>query len=50
VYVVILEGYTITQDLDDAYYTFYFSPGLGQPLILDSTTFGILNTNTLGLG
>ena len=50
VYQTILEGYSITQDLDDAYYTFYFSPALGQPLILDSTTFGILNTNTLGLG
>jgi len=50
VYTVILEGYNITQDLDDAYYTFYFSPALGQPLILDSTTFGILDTNTLGLG
>ena len=50
VYQTILEGYTITQDLDDAYYTFYFSPALGQPLILDSTTFGILDTNTLGLG
>lgn len=50
VYVVILEGYTITQDLDDAYYTFYFSPALGQPLILDDTNFGILDTNTLGLG
>lgn len=50
VYQTILEGYTVTQDLDDAYYTFYFSPALGQPLILDSTAFGILNTNTLGLG
>jgi len=50
VYVVILEGYTITQDLDDAYYTFYFSPALGQPLILDDTNFGILDTNTLGIG
>ena len=50
VYTVILEGYTITQDLDDAYYAFYFSPALGQPLILDSTAFGILDTNTLGLG
>jgi hypothetical protein len=49
-YYCILEGFTITQDLDDARYTFYFSPSVGQALILDSTAFGILNTNTLGIG
>lgn len=50
VYQTILEGYIITQDRDDAYYTFFLSPGLGQPLILDDANFGILDTNTLALG
>lgn len=49
-YPMICEGYTASQDVDDAVWTFYFSPALNLPLILDSTTFGILNTNTLGLG
>lgn len=49
-YALICEGFTVSQDLDDARWTFYFSPSLGVPLILDSTAFGILNTNTLGLG
>lgn len=50
IYVMICEGFTISQDLDDCRYTFYFSPSLGQPLILDSVYLGILDTNTLGLG
>jgi hypothetical protein len=49
-YNVILEGFTVSQDLDQARYTFYFSPAIGVPLVLDSTAFGILDTNTLGLG
>ena len=49
-YPMICEGYTASQDVDDAVWTFYFSPSLGVPLILDSTAFGILDTNTLGLG
>lgn len=49
-YVMICEGFTISQDLDDCRYTFYFSPSLGQPIILDSIYLGILDTNTLGLG
>ena len=49
-YNMVIEGYQISQDLDEGRYTFYFSPALEQPLILDSTAFGILDTNTLGLG
>lgn len=49
-YQMICEGYSCSQDLNDARWTFYFSPALAQPLILDSTTFGILDTNTLGIG
>jgi hypothetical protein len=49
-YNMVIEGYTITQDPEQARYTFYFSPALNAPLILDSTAFGILDTNTLGIG
>ena len=49
-YNMIIEGYAISQDLEDARYTFYFSPALNAALILDSTAFGILDTNTLGIG
>ena len=49
-YALICEGFTVSQDLEDARWTFYFSPSLGVPLILDSTAFGILDTNTLGIG
>lgn len=49
-YNMVIEGYQISQDLDQGRYTFYFSPALEQPLILDSTAFGILDTNTLGIG
>ena len=49
-YNAICEGFSVSQDLNRARYTFYLSPALANPLILDSTAFGILDTNTLGLG
>jgi hypothetical protein len=49
-YNVILEGFNVSQDLEQATYTFYFSPAIGVPLVLNSTAFGILDTNTLGIG
>jgi hypothetical protein len=49
-YNVILEGFNVSQDLEQATYTFYFSPAIGVPLVLTSTAFGILDTNTLGIG
>ena len=49
-YNTILEGFTVNQDTEDARWTFYFSPALATPLVLDTTAWGILNTNTLGLG
>jgi hypothetical protein len=49
-YNAICEGFTISQTVNDARYTYYLSPALAQPLILDDTNFGILDTNTLGIG
>lgn len=49
-YNAVCEGFTITQTTSDARYTYYLSPALTQPLILDNTEFGILDTNTLALG
>jgi hypothetical protein len=49
-YNAICEGFIVTQDTQQARYTYYFSPVLGQALILDSTQFGILDTNVLALG
>lgn len=49
-YNAICEGFTVTQDLNQARYTYYLSPVLGQALILDSSQFGILDTNVLALG
>lgn len=49
-YACIVEGWTISQTAEEARYTFYLSPNIGVPLVLDSTQFGVLNTNILGLG
>lgn len=49
-YNAICEGFTITSTINDDRYTYYLSPALAQPLILDDTAFGILDTNTLALG
>lgn len=49
-YNCIVEGWTVTQTPGEARYTVYFSPSIGVPLVLDSTAFGILDTNILGLG
>jgi hypothetical protein len=49
-YNAICEGFSVSQDVERARYTFYLSPALAVPLILDSTAFGILDTNTLGIG
>ena len=46
----VCEGFTITQTQLDARYTYYLSPALAVALILDDNAFGILDTNTLGLG
>jgi len=50
VYNMVIEGYQVSQDLEQGRYTFYFSPAVSQPLILTSSEFGILDTNTLGIG
>jgi hypothetical protein len=46
----VCEGFTITQTQSDARYTYYLSPALTVALILDDSAFGILDTNTLGIG
>lgn len=43
-----IQGFTVRFGLDRASVQLYFSPSLGTPFILDSTTFGVLDTNRLG--
>lgn len=44
----LLQGLTATFYPDRANIEFYLSPSLGVPFLLDSTTFGVLDTNRLG--
>jgi len=44
----VLEGFGLTFYPDKASIVCYFSPSLGQAFILDSPTFGVLDTNRLG--
>ena len=43
-----VQGYDATFYKNYVTVTYYFSPSLGSPFILDSTYFGVLNTNRLG--
>lgn len=43
-----IQGFTVRFGLDRASVQLYFSPSLGTPFILDSSTFGVLDTNRLG--
>jgi hypothetical protein len=44
----IIQGFNATFDVEKASLVVYMSPSLGQPFTLDSTTFGVLDTNRLG--
>ena len=43
-----VQGYSAMFYPDRVTVTYYFSPSLGSPFILDSTSFGVLDTNRLG--
>lgn len=43
-----VQGLTVRFGLESASVQLYFSPSLGTPFTLDSTSFGVLDTNRLG--
>jgi len=43
-----IQGFTVRFGIDRASVQLYFSPSLGTPFTLDSTSFGVLDTNRLG--
>lgn len=47
-YKAIVQGFNCSFSLNRAIATFFLSPSLGQPFILDSTAYGKLDVNRLG--